>query len=73
MAISGNQNHGIDPKCLSMLISVYDVVLMEIIDKCGLDHNMTLFKTKEQAALQLVLCKGILAMLQWVIIAQPNL
>ena len=29
---------------------------MSIIDNRGLDHNMTQFKTKEQAALQLALC-----------------
>ncbi len=40
--------------CNTKLLSIY--CFCEILDKRGLDHNMTQFNTKEQAALQLALC-----------------
>ena len=39
--------------------SMYHLFCIAILDKRGLDHNMTQFNTKEQATLQLALCDGL--------------
>ncbi len=42
-----------------MLCLLYITTWMTHLGDVYLDHNMTQFKTKEQAVLQLALCKGL--------------